>query len=196
MKRKVADRKLDWLNDSEARGSTASQEKWGKKTLFICRPHIKNSAHQASNGLEEMTVLSVSPQSSEGFGRDAHGEGAGLQTAGMQGFVLWLFRSAFLKLCGWRSPFSTWLQDIEAVTLPLFWPETHHGDGWPPEWMRKQGGSICQCEQSFLGARFSFSQMHTFTLTHVRGVVIEEHFLYTYHTLDLKIIWDVNMKYE
>lgn len=80
------------------------------------------------------------PKSSEGFGRDARGERAGLQTAGMQGFVLWLFRSAFLKLCGGRSPFSTRLQDIEAVTLPLFWPETHPcGDGQPREWMRKAG---------------------------------------------------------
>lgn len=38
--------------------------------LFIHRPHIKNSSHQASNGLEEMTFVSVpSPKSPEGFGR-------------------------------------------------------------------------------------------------------------------------------
>lgn len=38
--------------------------------LFIHRPHIKNSAHQASNGLEEMTFrCAPPPKSPEGFGR-------------------------------------------------------------------------------------------------------------------------------
>lgn len=143
MKRKVADRKLDWINDSEARGSTASQEKWGKKPYLSTdlTSRILLIKHQMV--WKKWHSFLFHPKSSKGFGRDARGEGAGLQTAGMQGFVLWLFRSAFLKLCGWRSQFSTRLQDIEAVTLPLFWPETHPcGDGQPREWMRKQGGSI------------------------------------------------------
>lgn len=51
--------------------------------LFIHRPHIKNSAHQTSSGLEEMTFLSVlPPKSPEGFGRTlaVRVPGFGLQT--------------------------------------------------------------------------------------------------------------------
>lgn len=96
-----------------------------KHNKFTHKPHNKGSAHlpnKALKGSEERTFpYDSSPQSPEGFETDTHDEGAGLWTADMQGFVLWLFRSAFIKSAAEGRPFfpqgsST---ENEAVTLAL-----------------------------------------------------------------------------
>lgn len=64
-------------------------------------------------GKKKNVSLWFTPKSPEGFETDTHDEAAGLWTADMWGFVLWLFRSAFISSAAWRSPFSTRLRHRE-----------------------------------------------------------------------------------
>lgn len=81
----------------------------GKKkySKFSHKPGNKTSAHlpnKMSNGLDEMTFIYDPPDLLKAL-KQTHDEGAGLWTADMQGFVLWLFRSAFISSAAEGRPF-------------------------------------------------------------------------------------------
>lgn len=115
----------------------SSVEHWSivgmaKHSNFSHKPHnnFYSSAQQSIVWFgRNNTALWFTPKSPEGFETDTRDEGTGLWTADMQGFVLWLFRSAFVSSAAEGCPLSTRLQHSErrlqhwhcSVVIPSVW---------------------------------------------------------------------------
>lgn len=116
------------------------------------------------------------PKSLEGFETDTHGEGAGLWTADMQGFVLWLFRSAFISSAAEGRPFPQGSRTENGschTGIVLVWFRLC-GDSWPREGIRRQGGSIWMMLQQAEAPR-SMIQIHTNAHIHVHADIFHTH---------------------